>query len=153
MGVPTLDGGFVQQMSTCTRCGGLTFSLVVLTLLECIVLMLFGDSSLLPFCTLWTCEGQSCNWCPLSACRHLWINIFRWGSFAPPGDFTQKVAANRWSLTRPMEAPWWMEKRRRWHSVALGRCCIHGRRNMSDCAAWRVTGVNRSIAIATPCLE
>ena len=41
--------------------GGLTFSLVVLTLLECIVLMLFGDSSLLPFCTLWTCEGQSCN--------------------------------------------------------------------------------------------
>jgi len=52
VGVPTPGGGFVQQMSTCTRCGGLTFSLVVLTLLECIVLMLFGDSSLLPFCTL-----------------------------------------------------------------------------------------------------
>ena len=29
VGVPTPGGGFVQQMSTCTRCGGLTFSLVV----------------------------------------------------------------------------------------------------------------------------
>jgi hypothetical protein len=75
VGVPTPGGGFVQQMSTCTRCGGLTFSLAILSMLECIVLMLFGDSSLLPFCTLWTCEGQSCNWCPLPACRHLWINI------------------------------------------------------------------------------
>ena len=90
VGVPSPGGGFVQRMMICTCCGGLTFSLVVLTLLECIVLMLFGDSSLLPFCTLWTCEGQSCNGCPLSACRHLWINIFRWGPFAPPHDFPQK---------------------------------------------------------------
>jgi len=84
VGVPSPGGGFVQRMTTCTCCGGLTFNLVVLSLLECIVLMLFGDSSLLLFCTLWTCEGQSCNLCPLSACRHLWINIFRWGPLVPP---------------------------------------------------------------------
>ena len=52
VGVPSPGGGFVQRMTTCTCCGGLTFNLVVLSLLECIVLMLFGDSSLLPFCTL-----------------------------------------------------------------------------------------------------
>ena len=61
VGVPSPGGGFVQRKMICTCCGGLTFSLVILSLLECIVLMLFGDSSLLPFCTLWTCEGQSCN--------------------------------------------------------------------------------------------
>ena len=91
VGVPSPGGGFVQRMTTCTCCGGLTFNLVVLSLLECIVLMLFGDSSLLPFCTLWTCEGQSCNLCPLSACRHLWINIFRWGPLVPPMISLKKI--------------------------------------------------------------